>query len=269
MKRVLKSARLRGAAPKFVGMGLKQFSPGWGAPLHAHSDYWEMILIRQGAMTVVIGDNQKTSSVGSIFIYPPNIPHQERCVSSINLEIHTVHFRAPDLVAPPTSALAALPTAPMEAFDRSGHLGDAMAWLDDMQDELENWKGTLDSLLQIILTECSRPKSAPVPDDRFSRVRVYIENNLSEPITVEQLAKSVAMSESRFAHEFRRMTGFSPKAYVRKIRLEHARKMLLGTDTVLREIARQTGFRDEYELSRVFRRVMGVSPSMLRVKKTW
>ncbi len=109
-------------------------------------------------------------------------------------------------------------------------------------------------------------KCAPAEGRPLDRVRAHIEKNLDQPLNINGLARIACLSRAHFIEKFHRETGFSPMAYVRKVRLEHAARAIMSSDVVLREIARQFGFRDEFQFSRVFRRTMGVAPGSLRTR---
>jgi AraC-like DNA-binding protein len=209
-------------------------------------------------MGVSTEGKESRGSVGSVFIYPPRIAHQESCLSTMDLEMFTAIWKYP------SNGDAEKP--PREAFDTVGRIAHALGWMEDLQGSLGRRHPMLDKLLQVTLFECSRSQRTP-GTSRISLVLAYIQDHLAEPLPIKQLACIACMSESHFAHEFRRQTGLSPISHVRKIRLDRACKAIVQTNLVFREIARSVGFRDEFEFSRVFRRTMGISPSSLRSRR--
>ncbi len=91
-----------------------------------------------------------------------------------------------------------------------------------------------------------------------------LHRRFREPVTVSELIRRSGVGRWQYGTLFRQLTGLSPLEYLNVIRLEHARKSLTQTDDPLREIARGSGFRDEYYFSRRFSRFMGVSPTAYR-----
>ncbi|WP_037287563.1 AraC family transcriptional regulator [Saccharibacillus sacchari] len=91
-----------------------------------------------------------------------------------------------------------------------------------------------------------------------------LHRRFREPVTVSELIRRSGVGRWQYGTLFRQLTGLSPLEYLNVIRLEHTRKSLLQTDDPLREIARGSGFRDEYYFSRRFSRFMGVSPTAYR-----
>ncbi|MEJ8307158.1 AraC family transcriptional regulator [Saccharibacillus sacchari] len=103
--------------------------------------------------------------------------------------------------------------------------------------------------------------------DAEAAVRITVDElhrHFREPVTVSELIRRSGVGRWQYGLLFRKLTGLSPLDYLNVIRLEHARKSLTQTDDPLREIARGSGFRDEYYFSRRFSRFMGVSPTAYR-----
>ena len=75
------------------------------------------------------------------------------------------------------------------------------------------------------------------------------------------------ISEDYLARIFRREVGLSPWEYLGIFRIQLASDMLLNTGKTLSEIAEDTGFMDQAYFSRVFRKIKGFSPGVLRRHK--
>jgi AraC family transcriptional regulator len=88
----------------------------------------------------------------------------------------------------------------------------------------------------------------------------YMEDNLGENFTLDQLARAVGISRFHFSRLFRVSTGASPMGYSLRLRIERAKAMLLQSDRRISEIAVTLGFVDQSHFSRTFRRITGVSP---------
>lgn len=106
--------------------------------------------------------------------------------------------------------------------------------------------------------------SLVLSNSQTSRLRDFIEAHLSSTIRVDDLGRSVALSRNRFSRAFRRTFGQSPYAYVVRRRALRACEMMLGSAAPLSEVAQDCGFADQAHFTRVFRRVVGESPSVWR-----
>jgi len=103
---------------------------------------------------------------------------------------------------------------------------------------------------------------APGADaDRILESMQFIRDHHIEKLTVERLAKRSAMSPSHFAHRFRAVARVAPMRYVREVRLERARALLLGARARAGDVAIRVGFESPAHFAREFKRRYGLSPS--------
>jgi AraC family transcriptional regulator, arabinose operon regulatory protein len=99
---------------------------------------------------------------------------------------------------------------------------------------------------------------------KLGSVMDYIENHLSENITVEKLASISHFHPSYFIRFFKTNTGLSPIRYINRIRLEKAKKLLSYSKLNVSEISIETGFNDVFHFSKSFKNYTGFSPSEYR-----
>ena len=121
-------------------------------------------------------------------------------------------------------------------------------------------------LLSLLATpEKSRP--ADSPDRRHARVEevtAHMQANLAGAIDHAALERVSGLSPSRLQALFREVTGYPPLDYLRRLRVEEARRLLADRRLAVKEVAARTGFRDTSHFSKVFRRVDGLSPAHYR-----
>jgi AraC family transcriptional regulator len=99
---------------------------------------------------------------------------------------------------------------------------------------------------------------------QLNRAQAFVEAHLSENISLTDLAASCALSAAHFAREFRQSTGVPPHRYLMERRVTRARELVVHTQLPLSDIAMRCGFADQSHLTKVFRRVLGVTPGGLR-----
>lgn len=92
----------------------------------------------------------------------------------------------------------------------------------------------------------------------------YIEQNLTLPLTIEEIAAQVHLSRSRAIHLFREAYGTTPYNYYLEQKLALSRTMLLRTSLSIQEISERLGFSDYHHFSGTFKKMYGVSPSRYR-----
>lgn len=104
---------------------------------------------------------------------------------------------------------------------------------------------------------------SPKIDNRISRVLAYIENNLSEECSLEDLASKANLSTSHFKVEFKKQTGKSAGEYLMEQRMENARALLNHTDYPVQIIAERVGYSPS-AFSRRFSTYFGEPPSRFK-----
>ncbi|MDP4097999.1 AraC family transcriptional regulator [Paenibacillus sp. P96] len=118
--------------------------------------------------------------------------------------------------------------------------------------------------------EDARLISAGVSSQQLEKMRQVIhamEENLSYPWTLEELAAIVYLSPSRFSDIFRRSVGTSPLEYLIQLRLEHALMLLEQTQMKVMDIAMECGFRSLSNFNHLFKKHVGQSPKHARTRQ--
>ncbi len=108
---------------------------------------------------------------------------------------------------------------------------------------------------------------APIAEcksDSFAHVTQWMLENLSEDLTVDQLARKALMSSRTFARRFRADMGTTPAAWLNRQRIIRAQHLLEATDYGLETIAQDTGFGTAAVMRHHFVRVLQVSPMAYR-----
>jgi transcriptional regulator GlxA family with amidase domain len=100
--------------------------------------------------------------------------------------------------------------------------------------------------------------------DRIQRAIDHARKNLSQALTVEELAQSVHLSPRQFSRIFTAETGQSPAKAIESLRLEAARVMIEQSRHPLDVVARETGFRDRRHMREAFVRGFGLPPQAVR-----
>lgn len=95
----------------------------------------------------------------------------------------------------------------------------------------------------------------------------YMQQQLSNMLTLANISQSVNLSASHYSSIFRKKTGFSPMEYFNHLKIQKACQYLIFTDLRVKEIAYKLGMEDPYYFSRMFNKLMGVSPNHYRTKR--
>lgn len=92
----------------------------------------------------------------------------------------------------------------------------------------------------------------------------YVMSHYGEEITLDALVESSGYSESHFCHRFKEVTGYTPFAYLNRVRVIKAAELLFTTRDKITQIAGSCGFDNISYFNRVFRKQMGMSPGEYR-----
>jgi AraC-like DNA-binding protein len=102
--------------------------------------------------------------------------------------------------------------------------------------------------------------AAEAASNPVSAVLEYVRAHLAEPLTVADLADLVRLSPSAFAHLFRDVTGRSPYQFVKEMRLDRARELLVDGHLTVARISKEVGYASVSHFISEFRGRFGVTP---------
>jgi AraC family carnitine catabolism transcriptional activator len=92
----------------------------------------------------------------------------------------------------------------------------------------------------------------------------FIEGNISEPLTVPEIAAEIGLSQRQLERQFKKAVGCSIVQFGLLVRLQHARVLLISTDLGVREIATASGFNSLSHFAFAFKKCFGRRPSEYR-----
>lgn len=98
----------------------------------------------------------------------------------------------------------------------------------------------------------------------LASVIAHIRRDIGHPWRVSELAALAGLSSSQLERLCRRTLGIPPRKVLQRLRLEHAVRLITGTDLTLGSIAAECGFYDQASFTRQFRSVLGLTPGSYR-----
>ncbi len=101
----------------------------------------------------------------------------------------------------------------------------------------------------------------------FQQIEQYILLHFTEKISIGQLSRQFAISESYLSRSFKKQTGMGIPDYINRLRIEKAKELMMNPDMKISEISWMVGYTDEKYMSRVFHRLTGCSPQAFRSRQ--
>ena len=241
------------------------------------ADFFRQAFIRGGA-AIRIGRSEKQVASAASCVIPP-----EALVTSTfasGFEHFGLRIKSDALVSKLTALMGATPSRGLE-FDRTssgdvaaaGHLYRMMmffaAEVDSSTPGIE--VAELEQALIVSFLSNNRhnysafleDRARPIASWQVRRVEEYIEAHWDQPLTIEDLARATSASARSIFHQFKRSRGRTPMAFLKDVRLRHARLMLqrAGTEPSVTETAMACGFGNLGHFARDYFTRFGERPS--------
>jgi AraC-like DNA-binding protein len=111
------------------------------------------------------------------------------------------------------------------------------------------------------------PRAGGLVAWRLKRVADFVDARLEEPLSLADLAHAAGLSPMHFAAQFRLATGFTPREYLTRRRIDRARDLLRHSTLPIVEVALNVGFQTQAHFTTVFRRLSGAPPGRWRERE--
>ncbi len=95
---------------------------------------------------------------------------------------------------------------------------------------------------------------------RISKAIGHLREHFDEPLKIENIARELGMSVSGFHHHFKSVTAMSPLQFQKQIRLQEARRLMLGEDLDAASAGFRVGYEDPSYFSREYKKLFGAPP---------
>lgn len=229
--------------------------PGYGGVAHAHTDQKHFTICLEGTGELTLKKGGIPFGPGTLMMVPAGIEHG--FYSDISYHIFEVRFA--DQVRRGAKVRHAR-MHPTEAdflylfFTRLRNLyGDRLT----APETVRQFAAFKALALEIAK---SGKATAPIPLP-LRKAQSFIVSQSARPLSVEEVARSADTSPRNLHHLFRMHLNQTPQKYMERIRMDHAKTMLLEGRRSMKEIAGALGMRSQSYFTQVFRRVTGTSPT--------
>jgi AraC family transcriptional regulator of arabinose operon len=249
-----------------------------------HSDYqvdrvhgsasWLIILTLDGQGAFGYRGGEIRSAPGDICLLQPRVYHSYGIAEGAELwELRWAHFQARphwapflDLptVGPGLSRVHLEDEEFARVVERTAE-ATRLFWRRNATDELIAM-----AVLEEVLIRVHRGANLPGlrRDPRVEEAIEFATRRLADPIGLNDMARAVNLSPSRFGHLFLTEMGVSPCAFLERQRLARAAHLLQISTSTIQEISSQVGFENAFYFSNRFRRSFNMSPSEYRKRNS-
>jgi AraC family transcriptional regulator len=230
-------------------------------PTHAH-ELSHFCFVLAGNYSEKIGGKSFERSPAALVYYPPDVSHGEEHFTDGRHLLVEVDFRSLETVEDYGVRLC----NPM-LLDTSLSLWLANRMYKEFSERDEFSPVALESISTELLIATARKdklKAERNPPPWLGRLKEFLRENFSEPPGLNELAKAVDVHPTHLARVFRQFERCTVGDFIREVRIDYARKRLLGSNAPLVEIALDAGFADHTHFTRSFKRVTGMTPTEFR-----
>ncbi len=229
----------------------------WNFKEHTH-DCVELIYFLYGNARVIAGEKSVQASFYDMIVYPRGKPHTESLQYDHHQEIICLWVDIPGLELQDIIRIQ----------DKDAHFKWLLESLHAEYKSEAPCKALIDHYVKSIMLLIGRfCFEKQTESDIISRVMLYMQDHLTESISVQQLADMVYVSKSYLSRAFKFKTGLTLMEYLCSLRMEAAKTLLAASDMNTEEIACQTGYHSAKFFYRAFRAYTGMSTREYRNKE--
>ncbi|WP_116474653.1 AraC family transcriptional regulator [Zobellella maritima] len=229
---------------------------------HVHLDY-HIGLVESGAQKFIHKGSSAPLAAGRLSLLNPDIAHDGGCFDERGFRVRVFSI-APELMASLANELEQpLPFFGQPLLDHPDLYRQSLAlhrrleqgWLDCREAESQQL-----SLLSAFFPQAG---NRPLATDTLLKIRERLLAEPALPHSLTQLADEQGLSRFQFLRRFKAAVGITPHAYLKRLRLETAKKYLASGATVA-DTAQAVGFFDQAHFHRAFVAAYRITPARFR-----
>ncbi len=258
--------------PDFVFVSIDDAERRWH-PRAESFPYYELVYVCSGSLVMWMSGKPHNGVKGDIFIVPPAVRHREesppgkssqllclatgfrrktgkKCAFPISLPTK-IHLRAGHAIERLLLAIA------NEAYHRSAGYSEAIAsYIVLLFVELVR-QSRSESLRHMDVGEIRRSRLA-------SEARAFIERHYAADLCLTRIAQHFFISPYHFSRVFKETNGLSPIAYLTRVRMDNAKRLLRDPNLPIKAVAAKVGYEDSHYFTKVFLREEHTTPTEYR-----
>ncbi|MDF2923742.1 MAG: hypothetical protein K0R57_2656 [Paenibacillaceae bacterium] len=229
---------------------------------------WTVFAVERGSFHYELNSGPGTAAFGDLLFCKPGVPVRRVVIAPLTLQFLRLRFIPGSAGSPlpiPEGKISIRNTERLmynyAQLRRSRHLAAEAA------EELRNhyvqdiWNTYLQETHPD--PEYAKPRRPP-SGSPMGQAAAAIEQRAFDHCSLQEIAAELQMSAYRLSREFKSVFGVAPVHYLRSLRLEKAKVLLVETNLTLAQIAESCGYESGFYLNKLFRRHLGATPAQFR-----
>lgn len=236
--------------------------------LHFHN-FFELYYLKSGERYHYIDDNLLEVSPGEIILFPPQTMHRSLGKENDEFDRTVIYFKPYVIISDELRKKLYNTRAVFTPNkETSGEFLQTINHLLKIQNSDEEFKEEhMKSIINLLLLDILNMEVKPdrvVKKNRTSQIINYINNNFYHDISLSDLSKELKISSYYLCREFKKETNSTIVDYIKNKRIMNAQKLFIETNKNVTEVASLTGFSNLTHFNRVFKEIVGMTPSKYR-----
>jgi AraC-like DNA-binding protein/mannose-6-phosphate isomerase-like protein (cupin superfamily) len=230
-----------------------------------------LIYCESGKGFITVEDEKFSLSKNHVFIIPANKTHSYEAEASNPWSIYWIHFKGTN-----TPLYTSIFGRIINIDDK--RLSDRLDLFEEIYqnlemgfypDNIEYSSACFQHFIASIKYADQFLKTKTVEEDTLDVIPmsiIFMKNNLTNKITLQQIAQHVGFSSSYFGTLFLEKTSFTPMEYYNQLKVQKSCTLLQFSTMKIKEIAYYLGYYDPFHFSKSFHSVMEISPREYRLR---
>lgn len=251
----------------------------WIIKRHMHSSY-EFHFITSGCCRVLYDDGEFFVNEGEFYVTAPFVYHEQSSINNeefieycLNCDLKLIE----DIPSEASHIISVLnKCSPKPVKDSNGAAKLFHKALNEAFNRRLGYYSNISSLTSMIVSAAARtikgnssvnyniPVKSRRDEYRLTQITEFVNDNISCPITAEDISKYLFLSERQVSRLIKNCTGLSTKKFIMNAKLQKARKLLKESDIPIKQISEDLGFSSEYYFNQFFKREEGYPPGLFR-----
>ncbi|MFT5812996.1 MAG: transcriptional regulator GlxA family with amidase domain [Psychroserpens sp.] len=102
------------------------------------------------------------------------------------------------------------------------------------------------------------------PDELISQIQFWLQTNLNAELTLNEIAQQFGISQRSLTRRFKIATGINATKYWQKLKIQTAKELLAASNLSIQEVAFQVGYQDQANFTRLFKKMLNITPKAYR-----